>query len=299
MAQGMMGIPDSCRKFLPAAPGKAILVIGGSDTGKTTFVEALARHYAGEGVGLIDADVGQSHLGPPTTVGWAALKNEFLGWEKTKLSGFYFVGSTSPSGNLLPCLAGIALAKEELRGAHTIVADTSGFIEGPAARALFWHTIDLFRPDIVIGFERAGELEPLVRPLRSMKSPEVCLLPVPKEVVAKSPDDRRAYRVKSFEEYFREARLLVLYPEGVSFRDIRGLPFEPREEESASPRCEPGTLVSLRDESGRDLALGVAERISQSEIGILTPIAKSARIASVIVGRMRLGIGANWTEYHL
>ena len=48
------------------------LVLGAADTGKTTLAEAIARRAASSGpVGVIDADIGQSHIGPPTTVGWA------------------------------------------------------------------------------------------------------------------------------------------------------------------------------------------------------------------------------------
>ncbi|MHC4622056.1 MAG: AAA family ATPase, partial [Planctomycetota bacterium] len=41
------------------------LVLGASDTGKTTLISALAKRIAsGQPLAIIDADIGQSHLGP-------------------------------------------------------------------------------------------------------------------------------------------------------------------------------------------------------------------------------------------
>ena len=54
----------------------ACLVLGGADTGKTTLALALAGKIAGSRpVAIVDADIGQSHIGPPSTVGWAVVDN--------------------------------------------------------------------------------------------------------------------------------------------------------------------------------------------------------------------------------
>ena len=51
---------------------RVTMVVGASDTGKTTLTAYLAGALAarGETVAVVDADVGQSEIGPPTTVGW-------------------------------------------------------------------------------------------------------------------------------------------------------------------------------------------------------------------------------------
>ena len=57
---------------LPVTGSLTGLVLGASDTGKTTLVETLAGKLAEAGpVAVVDADIGQSHIGPPATVGWA------------------------------------------------------------------------------------------------------------------------------------------------------------------------------------------------------------------------------------
>jgi len=47
-----------------------LMVIGGTDVGKSTFARYLYSHLAGRGskVAFIDGDPGQSNLGPPGTM---------------------------------------------------------------------------------------------------------------------------------------------------------------------------------------------------------------------------------------
>ncbi len=53
-----------------------MFVLGGVDTGKTTFSRRLARAglEAGQTVAMVDADVGQSTLGAPGTVALKIVK---------------------------------------------------------------------------------------------------------------------------------------------------------------------------------------------------------------------------------
>ena len=55
---------------LLAKPG-VVFLMGGIDTGKTTAGVELVRRAVAEGLScaLVDADIAQSTVGPPTTVG--------------------------------------------------------------------------------------------------------------------------------------------------------------------------------------------------------------------------------------
>ena len=52
-------------------PQQIVLVIGAMDIGKSTFCRFLVERGVTSGlrVGFVDADVGQSQIGPPTTIG--------------------------------------------------------------------------------------------------------------------------------------------------------------------------------------------------------------------------------------
>jgi len=63
-------IPDEWKRVRPESLKGTIMVIGRSDSGKTTFArylfQELCRHH--KRVGFLDCDMGQSTLGPPTTM---------------------------------------------------------------------------------------------------------------------------------------------------------------------------------------------------------------------------------------
>ena len=52
-------------------PQQIVLVIGATDVGKSTFCRFLIERGVTSKlkVGFVDADVGQSQIGPPTTIG--------------------------------------------------------------------------------------------------------------------------------------------------------------------------------------------------------------------------------------
>src|SRR5918996_3831818 len=90
-----------------------IMLLGGLDSGKTS----LARRIAAAGleqqltIGLLDADVGQTTVGPPTTVGLRVIRaaQDLEPQSLSQADHVAFVGSTSPQGHLLPLVAGTRL----------------------------------------------------------------------------------------------------------------------------------------------------------------------------------------------
>jgi polynucleotide 5'-hydroxyl-kinase GRC3/NOL9 len=86
------------------------LLLGAADTGKTTLMDALAERLARrQPVALVDADTGQSHIGPPTTVGWTLREAHSCAPTAPEARGIAFVGDVTPVGHLLQLLAALAL----------------------------------------------------------------------------------------------------------------------------------------------------------------------------------------------
>ncbi len=130
------------------SPDSVVLFLGATDVGKTTLIRQLHRQLGGE---VIDADVGQSWLGPPTCISRGALLDDQL-----QLSSSYFVGDISPRGHFVQVLSGVAHC---LRGAaRPLLIDTDGYIAGEAARAYKSELIRLVRPQLLVLLQRAGEL---------------------------------------------------------------------------------------------------------------------------------------------
>lgn len=217
-------IPDEWSPYLDEIlkNGKIIIVIGASDTGKTTFVHLLANLGARQGmrVGVVDADIGQSDIGPPTSIGLGIIDHPVDGLNEIPPSSLYFVGSTSPAGYLLPMVVGTKrMVDRAIRsGAERVIIDTTGLVHGEIGHVLKHYMIQNTSSDLVVALERGDELEHIIRPLEWMESIEIFRLRVPSVVKRRDPDLRRENRKASFRRYLEGAGLIE-----ISFEDIRTL----------------------------------------------------------------------------
>ncbi|MGH2685472.1 MAG: Clp1/GlmU family protein, partial [Actinomycetota bacterium] len=155
------------------------MLVGGLDSGKTTLARRIAAAAVAEGltVAVLDADVGQSTIGPPTTVGLRSVKSEadLDPAEMAKADELAFVGATSPQGHLLPLVVGSRLLLDRARGkgADVVVVDTTGLVSGVYGQVLKFHKVASLQPDMVIGLARGEELEPVLGVLSRFSPAEI------------------------------------------------------------------------------------------------------------------------------
>lgn len=261
-----------------------IVLLGGIDTGKTSFglqlIEAALNH--GLSTAFVDADIGQSTIGPPGCVGLKFL-NGIEHLDRTKLGAadeLAFVGSASPPGHLLPLVAGagrlVANAREA--GAELIVVDTTGFISGVQAEILKYHKLQLVRPDAVIGFQRGQELDPLVGVVGRFLAADVTALKVHPAVKERSAEERLAYREARFADYFSgqlqrwRVKTTVFMPT---------MPFD------LDPASLDGLIVGLEDGKGSCLGVGVLEYDAEEKVlRMVSPVSEGA--TGLLLGSVRI-----------
>lgn len=171
-----------------------MLFLGATDSGKTTLIKELHRRIGGE---VIDADVGQSWLGPPACISRGALSND-----RIEIRASYFVGDISPRGNFLQVLTGIAHCLRD--AARPLFIDTDGYITGGAARAYKSELIRLVRPDVLVLLQRVGELA--YYKLYAHQDIKVIEIPVT-HAGSKSREERIRAREDTFKQYFQGARV--------------------------------------------------------------------------------------------
>jgi polynucleotide 5'-hydroxyl-kinase GRC3/NOL9 len=145
------------------------LVLGATDSGKTTFSRFLVHHLCQRGIktALVDADIWQSSLGPPTSIGLSVF--EFPpDWDTLSTPDIFFVGATTPEENLPLHLEGVKrMADRAFRsGAEIILVDTIGLVHGDLGRDLKRRKIDLLSPRFIFALQIAGELDPSLEPYR-------------------------------------------------------------------------------------------------------------------------------------
>lgn len=188
-------------------PRSVVLVIGSSDTGKTTLCRYLVEQGVAQGlrVGLVDADVGQSQIGPPTTIGLKILSHH-PEWDKIEADSLYFVGWISPEGHLLRCVTGVRLMVDAaLRGGvNFVVVDTTGYVKGIGAIALKQHKIEIIQPNYLVCIQHSGELEAIVSGFDASHSMKVHRLSPHQAATPKTSKYRRKYRETRVNRYFSE-----------------------------------------------------------------------------------------------
>lgn len=186
-----------------------VMVLGARDVGKTTFTALLANRQLAHGVrvAVVDADVGQSEIGPPTTIGMGLVEVPVPTLHAVVPLAIYFVGSNTPRGRMLETVNGVRamVAKAQEAGAESVLIDTTGFVSGAAARRLKCAKVEAVHPQFVVAIQRKDELEHILRPLERRKL-RLIRLPVPETVVLKSPEMRQQRRIMRFFRYFQDAR---------------------------------------------------------------------------------------------
>jgi polynucleotide 5'-hydroxyl-kinase GRC3/NOL9 len=198
---------EAARASVLAADG-LVLVLGGPDCGKSTFCRyVLGRAQAtGKPIAFIDGDLGQSHLGPPATLGLNFYPPHAPDDSGLFPDALYFIGQTSPPGKMLELVVGLRRLAESARtrGCRRIIVNTSGFIGGPPALRLKLAKVETLEPRLILGLQRQEELEPIIAPLRQY-GPEVLTLPVSSQAQPKLFTQRRLYRQERFAAYFSAA----------------------------------------------------------------------------------------------
>jgi len=263
------------------------IILGASDTGKTTFcrwlVEELSR--AGRKAAWVDGDIGQSTIGPPTTIGMAIFQKDSQSpFEEAKPLFMRFVGSTSPAGHLLQTLVATKkmVDKSFQLEADFVIVDTTGLVAGDMGRELKFQKVDLIGPIYILALERTDELEEILAPHLNRSQITVHRLPVSSKVTPKSVAERQRNRESRFNSYFQDGRIREL-----SFKDMGLHGMVP---ELSRKREVEGLLIGLCDQQNDTLALGIIEDIDLERklLSIYTPLQDLGEVRSIQFGSIRL-----------
>lgn len=296
-----------------------IMVVAPPDRGKTTLVYLLVRTLVGRGkrVGWVDADLGQSQVGPPTTVGACILFGREMGLRERLFTPlFHFLGDTTPEEDIVAlALYAFDLVRSVKKKTDVVILDTCGLFHSPSGYLLKMLKIRLIEPEVVIALGESREFIPLSSRLKE----RLIVLPVPSSVLRKHCEHRRLHRQRLFSLYFsvgKEMSLpletlrfsLPLYP---SFFDLKvqkrkdGIHFSsvyedflliPEGKEGETfPHAYPcalleGLVCGLFTSEGGEIGLGILEGVNCKEglVNLWAVQCNSGKIACVVPGALRL-----------
>ncbi len=194
------------------------LILGGTDTGKTTFVRELVNRITGSNrtVSVLDCDIGQSEIGSPGCIGLGFTDTSVRALSEMSSVKLGFVGSISPSGHLAPYFRAITHLLPESKEVICIV-DMGGYIRGREARELSQTLFELIKPDHVVAMQRTSELEAILGPIRRRENCQVITPNIPSIITKKSMQFRRQRRSLKFAAYFQNSQVSTYNFEDVSF----------------------------------------------------------------------------------
>lgn len=231
--------------------GGVVMLMGSHDTGKTTLAREILKAGldAGKTAAYVDADVGESTVGPPTCTGLKWIRGQADLDDLSTADELRFVGATDPSRLVLQMvIATAALVDVARQSADLVVIDTTGTISGVVGETLKYHKVELTRPDTVVAIQRGSEMEPIIGMLRRFFSAEVVATSVHSALVPPSPNERNAARVAHFKT--------ALEPPLESWR-VRPTVFAPTLPSGLNLARLQDVLVGVQDSEGRCLGLGL------------------------------------------
>ncbi|HMK47111.1 MAG TPA: Clp1/GlmU family protein [Methanocella sp.] len=170
------------------------MVLGKTDTGKSTLIRRLSEDVP---VTIIDSDIGQSDIGPPSVVSRGRLIDGI-----SVMEDGYFVGSVTPAGHLLQLIAGVSRMTARA-GDGPVVINTCGLITGDMGRALKTEKINSVKPDMLVLIDQDNDLSYIDAFTGS--GVEVHRFSPAPGVRVKSKSERLYLRAKAFREHFSNA----------------------------------------------------------------------------------------------
>ncbi len=198
----------AAEKVLSLEKPTVAMIMGSADSGKTslcTFIVNLALKERLR-VAVIDADLGQSDIGPPTTVGLAYIQEPTWDLYNIEADDNCFVGRTSPNGAMERVAKCIAAFKDQVlkREQDVLVINTDGWIEGLNATEYKTTLAERVEPDVVVALQRSQELEPI---LANLEKPALMKVPPPTTIKARDRESRKTLRELSYRKFLRNGKI--------------------------------------------------------------------------------------------
>jgi polynucleotide 5'-hydroxyl-kinase GRC3/NOL9 len=188
-------------------------IVGGVDRGKTTLCTYMANRALSHNIitAVVDADVGQTSIGPPATISYGILTKQVTDLFALEPTAIHFIGQTCPTHaieRVAHALTSITAQILEAEVPFTVI-NTDGWIEGPIAREFKLTLLRKLRRGIVIGIQLGREAEHILHPAEEMGC-EVFRLLTSTHAHGRDRDTRRELREQGYMKYLKNAVLRSL-----------------------------------------------------------------------------------------
>jgi len=160
-------------------------------------------------VAVLDADLGQSDIGPPCTVGYAVSTKPAVELYALDAKNTFFVGVTTPSEAQERTLHGLVKMKDEIlkEKIDAVLVNTDGWVESQEAVAHKKMLVEELKPDLIFCIRKGNELDLL---LKALDATPMALVEAPVSAMERTREKRRSLRELSFARYLSNSKMRTL-----------------------------------------------------------------------------------------
>lgn len=196
------------------------MVIGAVDSGKTSFCTYLINRLLlqGKKVAILDGDLGQSDVGPPSTLSYAYVPRPITDLFNLRAKDAYFIGTTSPSQVGSEMIEGLARLLREISVGTPdfIIVNTDGWVEEEDAIQHKTQLVKELDPNLILCLKLEDELELLLNNLENYRT---VIVDSPSAIKKRSIEKRRSLRELGYIKYLGNLKVKSI---PISWLEIKG-----------------------------------------------------------------------------
>ena len=260
-------------------PNPKILAIGTTDSGKSTLCTYLTNMLLEKyrRVSVIDADVGQSDIGPPATIGLGATDEYLLSLADLNPISMFFVGHTSPTLVKDKVISGIKKLMELSTGQDPLIINTDGWTAGDEACAFKARMISEVCPDLVAAIQTDDQLGSIVN---ATKTTAVIVYP-PTIIKKRGREERRRLRELAYRKHLANSIC-----RNIDFTQVKLVGAEVRNGRLRAAPQKLNSMTGFLDDDELLLNIGILKGVEQKErnMKVYTPfrgLAKTIEFGAV------------------
>jgi len=271
-------IPPSWRDaagVLVRTRGLAV-ILGDVDSGKSTLSTFLANTCLDHRVqtSVIDGDVGQADIGPPTTTSSSTVNKHIVNLQELRPERSYFVGDTSPSSIPDKLVQSITHLKDKIPTRSEItILNTDGWVREDEAVEHKLKLLDRLRPDLVLALGLDHELDHILELQKRL----TLRLESSSFARRRTREERKKAREEGYRRFLKNPIRLDLRLNTIKLRMFNA----PKQQRLDQTSMHKGTIVGLLDVKGELLSIGRIERIGNGIIRIITKAEETPRTVEI------------------
>jgi polynucleotide 5'-hydroxyl-kinase GRC3/NOL9 len=253
-----------------------VVILGDVDSGKSTLCTYLANTCIDQRVrtSMIDGDVGQADIGPPTTTSSSTVSKHIFSLQDLRPETSYFVGDTSPSSVPDKLIQSIARLKDELSTRSEItILNTDGWVKEDEAVHHKLQLLNSLRPDLVLSLNRDHELDPIL----DQQQPSTLRVKASSYARTRTREERKKAREEGYRRFLQNHKHLDLRLNTIKLRIFNA----PKQQRIDQDSAHKGTLAGLLDQEGVLLSIGRIVRIGNGTVRITTTAQETPRIVEL------------------